>query len=159
MIKNDDSLPLSPAQPEEGDSRRQFLHQAGAVVGALVLTRALPAEAQNGGEAVAPAPVAPSLILNLSEHKDLEKVGGWEIVEVGAERVIVAHTESGFSACSSVCPHKRCDVEYRLADKQFVCPCHNSRFDEAGKVLKGPARTDLKPFDIASALVVKAKGA
>ncbi len=138
--------------PEKSDSRRQFLQNAGVVAGALVLTRAVPAGAQVQVEETA-APV--SATLNLSEHKELEKVGGWEIIEIGAERVIVAHTASGFTACSAVCPHRGCDVEYRLGDKQFVCPCHNSRFDEAGKVVKGPAKTDLKPFDAASALVVK----
>lgn len=141
---------LTSDLPPKADSRRGFFQSAGIVAGAIVLTRALPADAQTAPET---APV--STTLTLSEHKDLEKVGGWEIVEVGAERVIVAHTEAGFVACSAVCPHKKCDVEYRLSDKQFVCPCHNSRFDEAGKVLKGPAKTDLKPFDAATALVVK----
>lgn len=169
-MKNDDLLANASLSAETTDSRRQFLHHAGIAAGALILTRALPTDAQNAGETTAPsanapavnapavnAPATVSTVLNLSEHPDLQKVGGWEIFPVGGERVIVAHAEAGFIACSAVCPHKGCDVEYRLADKQLVCPCHNSRFDEAGKVVKGPAKTDLKPFEIANTLVVKAR--
>lgn len=138
---------------ENSDSRRQFLHTAGAIAGALVLTRALPSEAQDGAATAAPATA--STVLPLSEHPDLAKVGGFEVVGVGEARVIVAHTEAGFVACSAICTHKGCEIAYRAADKQFVCPCHGARFDEGGKVVKGPAKLDLKPFDAANALVVK----
>ena len=146
---------VSTSNPsEKNDSRRQFLQSASVAAGALVLTRTLPAEAQVAAETAAPVE-APPTILNLSEHKDLEKVGGWEVIEIGNDKVIVAHTETGFTACSAVCTHKGCIVEYRVADKQFVCPCHGARFDESGKVVKGPAKVDLKPFEAANALVVK----
>lgn len=131
--------------PEKPASRRQFLQGAGVVGGALILGRAAQADE-----------TSTETTLRLDEHPDLQKVGGFEIVAVGAEKVIVAHTEAGFVACSAICPHRNCEVEYRGADKQFVCPCHNSRFDEKGKVLRGPAKTDLKPFDAAAALLVKA---
>ncbi|MBW3637409.1 MAG: Rieske (2Fe-2S) protein [Armatimonadetes bacterium] len=140
---NNDSSPEKPA------SRRQFLQGAGAVGGALILGRA--ASAQTALNQNAPT----ENVLKLDEHPDLQKVGGFEIVLVGAEKVIVAHTEAGFVACSAICPHRNCEVEYRASDKQFVCPCHNSRFDEKGKVLRGPAKTDLKPFDAATALLIK----
>lgn len=129
-------------------SRRQFLQGAGAVGGALILGHAVSAEAADeGGERV----------LKLSDYPDLTKPGGFEIVDVGADRVIVANTESGYKACSAICPHKGCEVEYSATTKQFVCPCHKSFFDESGKVLKGPAKTNLKPFDATAALVVKSK--
>lgn len=137
------------------DSRRQFLQSAGAVAGALVLSR-IPA---NAAEAVGPAtdaiPASATTNLNLAQHPQLAKVGGFEIVEIGGERVIVAHTASGFAACSAKCPHRGCDVEYHLNEKQFVCPCHNSRFEESGKLVKGPAKVGLKPFDAAQVIAVK----
>jgi Rieske Fe-S protein len=138
----------SDSSSEKNASRRQFLQGAGAVGSALILGRAGSAEAaDDGGERV----------LKLNEHPDLSKPGGFEIIDVGVDRVIVANTESGYKACSAICPHKGCEVEYNAAAKQFVCPCHKSLFDESGKVLKGPARTGLKPFDATAAVIVKSK--
>lgn len=133
----------------KGASRRQFLHTATVVGGALVLGRN--AVAQDD------APVPAEVVLKLDEHEALQKVGGFEIVDVAGQKVIVAHTEGGFTACSAICPHRGCEVEYRLADKQFYCPCHRSKFDESGQVLQGPAKTGLAPYDAAQALLVKAK--
>lgn len=141
-MKNDSSS-------EKNASRRQFLQGAGVVGGALILGRVGVAEAADGGTA------STERVLKLDEHKDLLQPGGFEIVDVGTERVIVANTASGYKACSAICPHKGCEVEYVAAAKQFVCPCHRSLFDEDGKVLKGPARTDLKHFDASAAVIVK----
>ena len=132
------------------NSRRQFLVSSAVAGGALVLARVAVAQTPETAPAV-------ETVLKLDDFPALKTVGGYEIVEVGSEKVIVAHTEGGFIARSAICPHKFCEVEYRGGDKQFVCACHNSRFDESGKVLRGPAKTDLKPFDAAQALVVKAK--
>jgi Rieske Fe-S protein len=136
---------------EKTASRRQFLQTASVAGSALVLGRAAVAQV---GETAEDAPKIET-VLSLAEHPDLQKVGGYEIVDVGVEKVIVAHTEAGFVACSAICPHKKCEVEYRVADRQFFCPCHDSRFDETGKVLKGPAKTNLQLFDAAQALIVK----
>ena len=43
------------------------------------------------------------------------------------------------------CPHAGCLVKEK--NNEFVCPCHGSRFSLEGKVLEGPAETDLKPCD------------
>lgn len=136
----------------KGASRRQFLQTATVVGGALVLGRNAVAQ-DNPAQDGAPAEV----VLKLNEHEALQKVGGFEIVDVAGQKVIVAHTEGGFTACSAICPHRGCEVEYRLADKQFYCPCHRSKFDESGKVVQGPAKTDLAAYDAAQALLVRSK--
>lgn len=138
---------------EAAPSRRQFLQGAGALGGALVLSLLTDAQAQ---DQTAPA-AAPQLVLTLADNPELGKTGGWKIVDLGAQRVIVANTDEGVVACSAICPHKGCEVEYRDADKQFVCPCHKSRFDLTGKVLQGPARTGLAPYDAQNAYIVSAK--
>ena len=146
----------TPGETAPGDaapSRRQFLQGAGALGGALVLGLLTDAKAQ---DQTAPA-VAPQLVLTLADNPELGKAGGWKIVDLGAQRVIVANTTEGVVACSAICPHKGCEVEYRDADKQFVCPCHKSRFDLTGKVLQGPARTGLAPYDAQNAYIVSAK--
>lgn len=45
---------------------------------------------------------------------------------------------------SAVCPHLKCIVSWNTAEKSFDCPCHGSRFDNKGKVINGPATTDLE---------------
>ncbi len=42
------------------------------------------------------------------------------------------------------CPHAGCPVEYVADTKQFVCPCHGSRFASDGTLLEGPAKSGLQ---------------
>lgn len=47
---------------------------------------------------------------------------------------------------SAVCPHLAGVVHWNSAEKSWDCPCHGSRFDCHGKLLEGPALSDLKPL-------------
>lgn len=40
---------------------------------------------------------------------------------------------------SPICTHLGCRYNWQAAAGVFVCPCHNSVFDQTGKVLSGPA--------------------
>lgn len=55
---------------------------------------------------------------------------------------VLIHDQNGFSALSLVCTHLGCTVEPK--DNGFTCPCHGSRYDESGQVLRGPAQQALK---------------
>lgn len=55
---------------------------------------------------------------------------------------IVIHDEKGLRATSLVCTHLGCTVEER--NFGFECPCHGSRYDPTGVVLKGPAKLNLR---------------
>jgi Rieske Fe-S protein len=60
-------------------------------------------------------------------------------------RVFVFHGVEGFHALSAVCTHLGCTVNHEEGHG-FACPCHGSRFDEAGQVTRGPAAWPLPRF-------------
>ncbi len=49
--------------------------------------------------------------------------------------------DQGLYAISAVCTHLGCVVNY--TSDRFECPCHGSRYNAAGYVLKGPAKLPL----------------
>lgn len=51
------------------------------------------------------------------------------------------HDSKGYTAISMKCTHLGCTVE--KPGDTFQCPCHGSRFDENGKLTRGPATRDL----------------
>jgi Rieske Fe-S protein len=55
---------------------------------------------------------------------------------------IIIHDEDGLRALSLTCSHLGCAVEER--NFGFECPCHSSRYDPNGTVLKGPSTSDLR---------------
>lgn len=50
--------------------------------------------------------------------------------------------DSGFEALSLTCTHLGCTVGQ--APEGFECPCHGSRYDDQGDVLRGPAVKSLR---------------
>ena len=48
---------------------------------------------------------------------------------------------------SATCPHLRGAVHWNAGEKTWDCPCHGSRFDAYGRLLNGPAASDLSPID------------
>ena len=72
--------------------------------------------------------------------------GEGAVIRRGVRRVAVYVDEAGSRhELSATCPHLGGVVAWNSAEKSWDCPCHGSRFDCHGKVLTGPAVSDLKP--------------
>ena len=66
--------------------------------------------------------------------------GGGRDPIADSQRVVSA----GYLVVDMACPHRGCQVGYQNnADEPFACPCHRSNFDASGRVLGGPARSNL----------------
>ena len=82
------------------------------------------------------------------ETSDRESIprGEGAVVRRGTKKVAVYHAEDGsFHERSAICTHLYCVVDWNHTEKTWDCPCHGSRFDAMGKVVNGPAITDLQP--------------
>jgi cytochrome b6-f complex iron-sulfur subunit len=63
---------------------------------------------------------------------------------------VLIHENSTFTAYSLVCTHLGCTAE--SDGQEFACPCHGSRFDKDGALLKGPASRALKEMRVTLSL-------
>lgn len=52
--------------------------------------------------------------------------------------------QGDLQACSAICTHARCVVQWNGAEQSWDCPCHGGRFRPDGTVLNGPP---LKPLE------------
>lgn len=70
--------------------------------------------------------------------------GAGGVVRRGLKKIAVYCDEAGIlHECSAVCPHLGGIVAWNHSEKTWDCPCHGSRFDKFGKVVNGPANTNL----------------
>jgi cytochrome b6-f complex iron-sulfur subunit len=49
-------------------------------------------------------------------------------------------------AVNPSCTHAGCTVTWEKDKKDFLCPCHDSKFSPEGKVLQGPAKKPLPSY-------------
>jgi nitrite reductase/ring-hydroxylating ferredoxin subunit len=61
------------------------------------------------------------------------------------DKVIVIASAEGVTVLSSVCTHLGCHIN-RAEGGELVCPCHGSRFNARGELLRGPAGRNLRPL-------------
>ncbi|WP_139925729.1 FAD-dependent oxidoreductase [Hymenobacter sp. DG01] len=85
-------------------------------------------------------------LLTGGEAKTAEEVapGTGAVIGRGPLKVAVYKDPAGqVHECSAVCPHLHCIVHWNGLENSWDCPCHGSRFDAYGKLLAGPANSDL----------------
>jgi cytochrome b6-f complex iron-sulfur subunit len=119
------------AEPAATPPRRRFIFQS-AVVGVAALF------------AAAGSAIARFLVPNvLYEPPSQFPVGVPDsfpqnsVRFLASMRLFVIHDGAGFAALSAVCTHLGCNVKKGRIG--FECPCHGSRYSEAGRVTGGPA--------------------
>jgi Rieske Fe-S protein len=74
--------------------------------------------------------------------------GEGAVIRRGLSKVAVYRDEQGaVHERSAVCMHLGCIVAWNADEKTWDCPCHGSRYDAFGKVISGPAISDLTPVE------------
>ena len=84
--------------------------------------------------------------LTPGEVSGLEQIepGTGAVLREGARKIAAYRAEDGeVHLRSAVCPHLQCVVDWNHTEKSWDCPCHGSRFTATGRVINGPANTDL----------------
>ena len=67
------------------------------------------------------------------------------VTKIEGKRVgIYFDNEGNKHIVSNICPHLKCFLTFNEVDKTWDCPCHGSRFDIDGNVVKGPSCYDIK---------------
>ncbi len=83
------------------------------------------------------------------------KIGRPDDFPIGSKRFLpqarayVIRTEDGFRVMSALCTHLGCATN--AVDWGYLCPCHGSKFDTWGRVLRGPATRPLPCFKLSLA--------
>jgi glycine/D-amino acid oxidase-like deaminating enzyme/nitrite reductase/ring-hydroxylating ferredoxin subunit len=77
--------------------------------------------------------------------------GEGALLRTGAKKIAVYRDKQGrLHKFSAVCPHLGCIVRWDGCEKTWDCPCHGSRFDALGRVVNGPAISDLELVEASS---------
>jgi cytochrome b6-f complex iron-sulfur subunit len=77
---------------------------------------------------------------------DLDKAGYLQTKEVAVARDPADATK--LLAVNPKCTHNGCAVKWIAGEKKYECPCHDADFAADGKVLKGPAKTNLATYPV-----------
>jgi Rieske Fe-S protein len=71
------------------------------------------------------------------------------VVRRGLQKIAVYCDEAGqLHERSAVYPHLGDIVAWNHSEKTWDWPCHGSRFDVSGKVVNGPAISNLSPAEV-----------
>jgi cytochrome b6-f complex iron-sulfur subunit len=84
----------------------------------------------------------------INSSSPLAKTGSAGIVNYSSGSILVDHPSVNvYNAFTSICTHQGCLINsFDSGSNQFICLCHDSRFDINGKVAQGPASSPLQQF-------------
>ena len=84
------------------------------------------------------------------EVKDISEIpkNSGAIIREGLNKVAVYVDGDGEAhKYSAFCTHLKCILQWNQVENSWDCPCHGSRYDKSGKVLNGPAISDMKKVE------------
>jgi len=150
------SNPQDEIQDEVDVSRRAFLAAAATALAAVGLVGGIAGcgapdqtSANANGDASQSSTAAVQQITEkLFSVSDAAKLKANEalpfVLPTTNEPGVILRDKSGaWHAMSARCTHVGCVVAWRSDTQKLHCPCHNSNFDQNGKVLGGPAKKPL----------------
>ena len=77
------------------------------------------------------------------------KVNSGKVFKFGSKPGIIVRTASGeLKACSAICTHLDCIVQYRPDIKHIWCACHNGHYSVDGKNISGPPPRPLEAYKV-----------
>ena len=115
------------------DPKRSHMHAFGALVAEAAKSSAPYVDWLRGGD--------------VSSIDDIQP-GEGAVVRKGLHMIAAYRDEAGVCHMrSATCTHLRGVVHWNPGEKTWDCPCHGSRFDAYGRVLNGPAATDLTSIE------------
>jgi Rieske Fe-S protein len=68
------------------------------------------------------------------------------VTQFNGDDIFVFFESEKWTIFSLICSHKKCTVEYKEQEQQFLCPCHDGTYNKAGKVIAGPPPAPLSKF-------------
>ncbi len=74
----------------------------------------------------------------------IQRGEGRIVVIAGQKTAVYCDENRTIYLLSPRCPHTDCEVGWNGKEKTWDCPCHGARFDPTGKLIRGPAVTDLQ---------------
>lgn len=122
--------------------RKDFLHLLGTSAVTLSISSLIESCSKTGASPA--GNVDFNLDVSLSQNAVLLSDGGSLI----SNNVIIINLAGTYTALSSICTHERCSVGYNNGAGNLQCPCHGSEFATSGTVLRGPAQTSLKQYQV-----------
>lgn len=109
---------------------------------------------------IAPFLILINRLLNFSHFQKNQKTVAIKVPVNGVyfeNEIIIVKGDDYLNVFSSACPHLKCQINKTEGD-EIVCPCHGSRFNHQGEVIKGPALHPLKKLDFkkdGNSLIIK----
>jgi menaquinol-cytochrome c reductase iron-sulfur subunit len=79
------------------------------------------------------------------------RTDGWVVTSARELAWVVAEADGTIRAFSPWCTHLGCAYHWDAGSRQFVCPCHDSRFAIDGRRTAGPAPRGLDQYEVRQA--------
>jgi len=74
-------------------------------------------------------------------------VNGWEKTANSYGVYVMRYTQEQYKVFSNMCTHLSCRVNWKEDLSDYVCPCHDGRFDIEGQVVSGPPPRPLDEYE------------